>query len=870
MNEMIFKQQSIEEIIKKIEKKALSYTPEWRFDRENPDIGTVLSLVFANMIHGTYKKLNLVPYKNKTAFFNELDANLLPEKASWGYAAFSMVGKEAEGQEVPAGTKVVFPGGRGERINFETLNDLYAVGTQISSVIFAHGERDFIGEVYIGEGDEKRFKPFLGEGENLQEHILYFAGGRIFDLRSAGKISLKFLLGEGSLDMEEIGKALSLGDMVFEYSTGKGYREFKNTDCSQDGISFILGREDIPFEEQEERGYLSRWIRLRLKNRRLPEKFSFNKMLISSVSKKRRPEIIFSEGEEVLPDEFYPFGKRFTDYSEAYIASDEVFGKKGAQISISFYMEFERIPISETDVNEIQWEWIMKKSEIKPEPEYEILIEEAVWEYYNGKGWKRLCLKNEDVNFFPETGRETAVYSKTISFICPSDIEPILIDSKESYYIRLRITRVSNLFKLKGYFVSPIIKNLSLRYSYEAALAEPDFLFTVNNREFREFKQGIKNEGETVFPFYGIKEKNPSLYFGFDRPLRGGPIKIYFSLKEKKGSGRNLLWEYYNGQDWKALDLTDETEGLSRSGIITFLAYDGIKKKEIFGKEKCWLRVTDISQGEFFPCIQDIYMNSVKVRCISQGGEYTNIKEKNQGQLLNKLRFIKGVSNPERMMGGSDAESLKEAFKRNASYIRNQDMAITLRDFEEISRNASRSIHRVKCFSGYDENEERKSGVLTLLVLLKNYRNESREFYSVKLEIENCLKDRMNSSIRDLGQIFIRQPYFIELNVCTELAVDSMEAVFSVKKQTEKRLRDFLDPINGSFDNTGWEIGTLPDIMQLKNAISEIEGIKYINNLYVNFFLQKGRIRREVDPDRIRKSGYVLPVSGEHEIIINL
>lgn len=867
MNEMIFKQQSVEEIIKEIEKKALSYTPEWRFDRENPDVGTVLSLVFANMIFGTYKKLNLLPIKNKAAFFNELGADILPEKASRGYVVFSTIGEEEEGQEVLAGTEVMFPAEGGERVVFKTLNDLYAVGSKIDSVFYTHGERDFICKLCRREGSE---------GENLQEHMLYFAGGRAFNIRSEGKITLKFLSGDAYIDMEEINRRLSAGDMVFEYGTKEGYREFKNTEYTREGLEFILGRECIPFEERVEGGILNRWIRLRVKNNEVFRRFSFEGILISSSCKERWPENVFSEGEEVFPDEFYPFGKRFTDYSEAYIASDEVFGKKGAKITISFHMEFEKIPINDTEVNEVQWEWIMKKSQVKPEPEYEILIEEAVWEYYNGKGWRRLSLDSDDVKFFPEDGGTDKALKGRVSFICPSDMEPILVDFREAYYIRLRVTRVRNLFKLRGFYISPVIKNLKLMYSYDEVPAFPDYAFAVNNREFREFKPEAAKEGKAFSPFYGIKEKNPSLYFGFDRPLRGGPVKIYFSMAQNNGGQRKLLWEYNNGRDWKTLDLTDETEGLSRSGIITFLTYDGIGRKKLFGEEKCWLRVRDISPGGeksgengFLPRINSIHMNSVKVQCISNGGEYTNLREGMTGRLINKLRFIKDVLSPERMMGGSDGESDKEAFKRNAAYIRNQDMAVTIRDFEEISRNVCQSIYKVKCFQGYDENEERKSGALTLLVLLKDYQNDGREFRSVKREIENCLRSRMNSSIRDLGQIYIRQPYFIELNVRAELTAKSMDNVFGVKKQTKKRLRDFLDPVKGSFDNTGWEIGTLPDIMQLKNAI-RVEGIKHVNNIYVNFFLNEGTSRREVDFEKIKKSKYILPVSGEHEIIISL
>lgn len=42
MEQLEFDQRTKEEILEQIEKKAKSYVPEWRFDKENPDIGTAL------------------------------------------------------------------------------------------------------------------------------------------------------------------------------------------------------------------------------------------------------------------------------------------------------------------------------------------------------------------------------------------------------------------------------------------------------------------------------------------------------------------------------------------------------------------------------------------------------------------------------------------------------------------------------------------------------------------------------------------------------------------------------------------------------------------------------------------------------------
>ena len=43
------------EILKKIERLALSYTPEWRVDFDNPDAGAVIAMIYAKQMNDIRK-----------------------------------------------------------------------------------------------------------------------------------------------------------------------------------------------------------------------------------------------------------------------------------------------------------------------------------------------------------------------------------------------------------------------------------------------------------------------------------------------------------------------------------------------------------------------------------------------------------------------------------------------------------------------------------------------------------------------------------------------------------------------------------------------------------------------------------------------
>lgn len=875
MEQLVFSGKKEEEILERIEKKAESYTPEWRFDRENPDAGTVLSMVFANMLAKSYEKMGFLPMKNKIEFFNRLGACMLPAEPSRGWVEFSAVNREAPVQEVLAGAGIICRNEEEREIYFETLDDLSVTGAALTNILFSCAKSDYIGEAYDGKKPAQDIKLFSFEKENLQEHILYFMAGRVLGIKSGGEISIKLYLRDEAVDIKKLMECLEGGGAFFEYSAGGGYYRMNPPVISEDGISFVISENDPVFEEREEMGQKGYWLRLSLPDYKKLEGFCFDRVILSSCCKKKRPEIIFAEGEEADLVEFYPFGQHFTNYSEAYIASGEVFGKRGAEITISFYMEYEEEPINGVKKESKELEWIMKKSDFKTEPEYDITIEEVVWEYYNGSGWAVIPGTEKGRRFFSYDIGRPVRGCKTISFTCPKDICPILINSKESYYVRIRVLKVNNFLKQNGKYIYPVIKNISLCYDYKAALIQADYIFTLNNKEIKEYKLSTLKKGQALIPFYGLVEEYPAVYFGFDRAFCNGIYKIMFDVGERrKQRDRPLLWEYFNGTRWKELDVVDETENFSRPGIVTILAGGDFECFELYGYRGCWLRVSDISgrgnlreKEDELPLIRGIYLNSVKVRCTSPGGEYTNAGEGRVSRMVKSMRYIRGVTNPKKMTGGRDAENMQEALKRNAGAIRHQNMAVTIRDFEEIAGFADRTIQKVKCLRGYDENEEKKSGAVTLVVLLCSYREEFRDFYEVKLKILNHLKEKINSSIWDLNRLYIREPYFIEFNVSVKIAVGGMEDVFMIKKKVQRRLEVFLDPVSGNFDNSGWDIGVLPNMQQLKNAIRGIEGVKYIKDLLVTAYLKEGSTRREIDINTMLKSRYVLPDSGCHDVI---
>ena len=135
-----------EDIIRAIAVKAAAYTPEWRFDRENPDVGGALALIYAELFSQTLKRFNQVPEKNMVAFFNSMNERLLPALPADGFVQFELAGAVEEGEQVRAGTPLLADSDATQSgsVVFETTDDVLVLPTQPEQIFTVCGGADAI------------------------------------------------------------------------------------------------------------------------------------------------------------------------------------------------------------------------------------------------------------------------------------------------------------------------------------------------------------------------------------------------------------------------------------------------------------------------------------------------------------------------------------------------------------------------------------------------------------------------------------------------------------------------------------------------------------------------------------------------------
>jgi hypothetical protein len=129
------------------------------------------------------------------------------------------------------------------------------------------------------------------------------------------------------------------------------------------------------------------------------------------------PDAAFNDGIPLDPTkDFYPFGQQPAPYATFYLASKDVFSRKGAEVSLD--VELSQKGIESAPVT-------------------------LAWEYYDGTGWNPLSVQpaadSKSAYRFTVNSATTSTARGTISFRCPRTWAESSVEGVRNYWLRARI-----------------------------------------------------------------------------------------------------------------------------------------------------------------------------------------------------------------------------------------------------------------------------------------------------------------------------------------------------------------------------------------------------------------------------------------------
>lgn len=611
---------TVEDLRNQIEHLAKGYVPEWNFDLSDPDIGSVLAILFANQMSKNIERFNQMPERYRTELVNLMEISPLPPHPAEATVLMELASEAEEGVAVQAGSRLLAEVGD-ERLIFETAFPVHLTPAKLRTAFMTSGvngkvvpiygdlkRKEYIPKEEIAdkkEAEENGMHPFelfrfAQEGLERQAVVLYHSS--IFDVEN----DTIYCRIESDSDFLN---RLAEGAFRFLYYTEEGFLPVET--CRVMGEHILLVKEKpnarVKVEEQEYSVFV-----LEAKEPQT-EAITFDSISFSSAGSPKPAQYVGDGTTDFVPERFYLFGDTLALFTECYIGMNHYFDKRNALITLQFHASFEERYVGFSRQQENADLRIIKR---KPRAAEETLVsyayaEEFSIEYFNGVGWKRLPCEMEYQRMFAEAKEG----DYTINFYCPEDWQETSVGAFAGRMLRLRLLRADNCYYQPCFHQLPILSQLMISYTYAECFEGPErgVVFAGTGEESITRKL---MEKQPFTAFSAGQYTDTSLYLGFDRKFVNGPVSIWWQIAgEQHEAGRKLHFYYSTNHGFKEMKVVDYTANLTRSGNILFLPPPDLAFTELEGQMRCWLRVTAEENRAFTSAVEvrQIMPNGVTV-----------------------------------------------------------------------------------------------------------------------------------------------------------------------------------------------------------------------------------------------------------------
>lgn len=548
-----------------------TFTPEWKFIRDNPDMGSAIAMIFAEHTADTINRYIREKGRYREGILKILELKPMPAQASHAVAAIRTV-KVQGGINLPAGTRFWAKDEEGdESIIFETEHPIHVTDsklTAIAAISQKAGNADMIYDE-TGEGLKGPVDFFPGRMKGSYTNEFHIWHPYIFDGRS-GEVLIE--LSRGRLPGGQPPAAAELSA-----ARGPGMQEI------------VLSRKECE-----------------------PAKEWWEDIALSYECKDAAPDFIFNGYRELDENMVLPFGEEITVYSECWFGQDEIFKMGGADIAMSFTLETEFLRYKDRSSEEGKLKVIKRAPRpLTVQKPAKVYVEEIRLEYYNGNGFKRIQTSEDIRRIFHRDGSREV----RIEFECPGDWEPLEIGGKNARFLRMQAVKASDCYIRPAVHHYPVMTDIRFDCRYCARINEGMRIYRKLGARITEITEELmEHRPFCLFPEFPYTKEQ--MLLGFDKKFLHGPVSIYLITEGRKDTAKiRLHFEYLGPEGFKPLDVTDHTNGLSGSGMLIFVPPHDMEKGEIEGVCAYWIRMAKAGgpAEENGPRVNRIYLNGVQV-----------------------------------------------------------------------------------------------------------------------------------------------------------------------------------------------------------------------------------------------------------------
>ncbi|WP_222916098.1 putative baseplate assembly protein [Natrinema sp. SYSU A 869] len=258
---------------------------------------------------------------------------------------------------------------------------------------------------------------------------------------------------------------------------------------------------------------------------------------------------------------------------------------------------------------------------------------------------------------------------------------------------------------------------------------------------------------------------------------------------------------------------------------------------------------------------------NITVTYTTGGGRDGNVAANTITDLQSSISLADDVSNPKPADGGADAESMDALVERTTNQLKHRGRAVTPTDYERVANAAFRELSKVKC----NPNGTDDAGGVTLLIVPHARREKPVPSMELKQRVRETVRERAPASLveSETSRIVVRGPSYAEVSVSVTVYTADSTGVSLLKGTVERRLDEFLHPLNGNGDE-GWSFGEAPSVDALAEIVDGADHVADVIELGATIDVggeQLSLSGRETAPPL---PSDVLVCSGGHDVTVTM
>lgn len=617
-----------EDLCRRVSELAASYTPEWRFDQEDPDIGSTIALIYTGQMADNLRRLNQLPEKYQTEFVNLLGISLLPAYPASGVVVAELLGGTVPGVALPRGSKLMADSESGDPLIFETTSDVYLTNAKITDVLALSGLLGRINPIWGGPAPAQLATLTTSEAAELMPAIAptVVQPFSLFDFEAPGISRNALLLYHQNVLNTEAGIALRLratspGGLSLSHTLADS-AHYRWSYLGADGLtpfSSVQVQDDVLLLCKEspsqvvQKGGISYYLLCVEAIGPVTDPVTVADLRLASSCDAVTPSFVIHNSEDLDPSHFLPFGETISQFDECYVGDDRIFSQHDATVTLSFRLSCQEKLAALSALQEAENLKVIKR---KPRAVvYETAttcVQRVSVEYFNGTGWRKLPCDQSFSTLFDGTHRGAF----SIEFQCPADWRPLPVGGYEGRSLRLRVTQADNCYLLPCRHTAPVLDQLTLSYTYTGAWKQPQLLQAVCGTQTEDLTQPLLS-GTPFTAFRPLPYPAAALYLGLDRRPEGAPVSLLFDVEENiHFSMTPITFEYTTRTGFKPLKVIDGTHNFSAAGTMLFMPPSDFAPMEVEGISRYWIRLCGgpaAIEGYHAP-IRRLLLNAVEIR----------------------------------------------------------------------------------------------------------------------------------------------------------------------------------------------------------------------------------------------------------------